>query len=774
VQIDKLPFSLASLAFAGVLWGCFIHSHAGAMGDPPDPTDSLAGDVPANSEQQPEVPKNADRDGDSSRSHAALIAEVRPSVVIIRVDGRDGEEFGVGTGFVIDEQGLIATNFHVINEGREFTVETSGGVELPVLAIEASDVNRDLAIIRVDVSDQTLQALELATNQSAEQGMRVLAFGNPLGLENSVVEGIVSAEREVEGRSLLQLAMPIEPGNSGGPLVDLDGTVHGIINMKSAIDDNLGFAIPIDQLNALSDTPNPVAIDRWVRLGKVNEDRWTVLFGADWKQQSGRVSVSGRGDGFGGRSLLLSEQEVPERPFEVAAMVRLDNESGAAGLAFSSDGDNRHYGFYPSGGRLRLTCFRGPSVFSWQVLDEVDSEDYLPGEWNHLKVRVESDRILCYVNGSKVIESTDRQLTTGKVGLVKFRETEPEFSHFRIGKQLATPELSESAQTLLNKLTVPQASTDFIGSEQIEALGASAELSSRELIRRAVRLESMAKQMRQLAGDVRREETLSQLRRLDEIPESQRLLRGALLIAKIDNPEIDVSAYMTRVEEMAEEIRAAFDDEASPDQIRQALHRYLFQENGFHGSRSEYYHPANSHLDRVIDDREGLPITLAILYMELGRRLGIDVEGVGLPGHFLVRHVISSERQQLVDVFERGEHLSRKEAAEIVLLHAGRPLRESDLAAQETRQILSRVLNNLVGIAGRNEDAEAMLRYSEAIVAINPDEPDYRLMRAQLRGFTGRNQAAVEDVDWLLESGPGSLNRTALERLRRSLLDEGS
>ena len=86
----------------------------------------------------------------------------------------------------------------------------------------------------------------------------------------------------------------------------------------------------------------------------------------------------------------------------------------------------------------------------------------------------------------------------------------------------------------------------------------------------------------------------------------------------------------------------------------------MFKQNGFHAGRSEYYHVANSHLDRVIDDREGLPITMSILYMELGRRLEMRIDGVGLPGRFIVNHVISDkdDDNQLIDVFDGGKLLS--------------------------------------------------------------------------------------------------------------------
>src|SRR5438045_2352371 len=114
---------------------------------------------------------------------------------------------------------------------------------------------------------------------------------------------------------------------------------------------------------------------------------------------------------------------------------------------------------------------------------------------------------------------------------------------------------------------------------------------------------------------------------------------------------------------MAEEIKRKFNASASESEKLAALNEYLFKDNGFHGSRTDYYHRANSFLNRVIDDREGLPITLSVLYIELGSRLNLKVEGVGLPAHFVVRHVPADGQPQLIDVFEGAAPLTR-EAAE--------------------------------------------------------------------------------------------------------------
>ena len=231
----------------------------------------------------------------SPESTEILVQRVRQSLVTIRATDRSGDETGIGTGFVIDADGLIATNLHVINEGRPFSITLWPDRLLQVIAVEASEPGSDLAIVRVATDGTPLPALVLADKNTIQQGATVLAFGNPLGLQHSVVQGVLSALREIDGVEMLQLAMPIEFGNSGGPLVDRAGLVHGVVNMKSAVDENLGFAIPVAKVRELLANPNPVRFDRWTRIASLPPDRWQPLFGASWRQRSGVISVSGVG-----------------------------------------------------------------------------------------------------------------------------------------------------------------------------------------------------------------------------------------------------------------------------------------------------------------------------------------------------------------------------------------------------------------------------------------------------------------------------------------------
>ena len=119
-----------------------------------------------------------------------------------------------------------------------------------------------------------LPALELGNSDALQQGQSVVAIGNPQGLKNSVVSGVVSGVREVEGRPMIQLAIPIEPGNSGGPLRRQQGRVLGMLTMKSLVTANLGFAVTVNALKPLLAKPNPVPMARWLTIGALDRAQW--------------------------------------------------------------------------------------------------------------------------------------------------------------------------------------------------------------------------------------------------------------------------------------------------------------------------------------------------------------------------------------------------------------------------------------------------------------------------------------------------------------------
>lgn len=695
-------------------------------------------------------------------SVAALAKRARPSVVLITMSGRDSSDNRLGTGFVISADGLIATNLHVIGEARPIAVQTSDGKKLAVTEIRAWDRNLDLAVLKVDAKD--LPFLELGDSAKLEQGAPMVALGNPYGLKNSVVGGVISEVRDIDGRRMLQLAMPVEPGNSGGPVLDGQGKVVGIVTLKSLVQQNIAFAVEVNALKTLLEKPNPIPLERWLVLGGIDKRDWLPLFGAAWQQRGGRILVGGVGSGFGGRSLCLSQTNPPELPFEVAVSVKLDDEAGAAGLVFHADGKDTHYGFYPTNGKLRLTRFDGPDVFSWKVLTERESEHYHAGQWNHLKVRVEKGKLLCFLNDQLVIESTDDGLTKGKVGLAKFRQTQAEFRRFQVGANL--PSLLPSAELAasLTKEIDALPSLEKLLPEKLQPLVVSPEEAIDSLRAKAKSLRARAVELEQIASDVRLRQVTQELATALETKGGKiDLFRAAILIARLDEEDVDIEAYERQLARMAEEIRAKLPADASEARKLEGLNDYLFKENGFHGSRTDYYNRFNSYLNRVLDDHEGLPITLSIVYMNLASRLGLKMEGVGLPAHFVVRHVPQEGEGQLIDVFDGATLLSRAEAEKKVRELTGEDLTEAQLAAVSERQILQRMLGNLLGLAQQKSDKEAVLRYLEALLVLDPTLVRERGLRAILHYETGRREQAVQDLNWFLENQPAGID---LEQIR--------
>ncbi len=179
-----------------------------------------------------------------------LAADAKQSIVVILYTGRDGRQVGLGAGFIVSDDGLIATNYHVIGEARPITVQLANGSKHEVQTIHAIDRNRDLAVVRIKAKN--LVPLRLAMDSPTKTGQPIVALGHPRGLKFSVVAGVLSGKRDVEGIDMLQIAMPIEQGNSGGPVLDMKGRVVGVVTMKSLVTPNLGFAIPVTDLKRLA------------------------------------------------------------------------------------------------------------------------------------------------------------------------------------------------------------------------------------------------------------------------------------------------------------------------------------------------------------------------------------------------------------------------------------------------------------------------------------------------------------------------------------------
>jgi regulator of sirC expression with transglutaminase-like and TPR domain len=245
------------------------------------------------------------------------------------------------------------------------------------------------------------------------------------------------------------------------------------------------------------------------------------------------------------------------------------------------------------------------------------------------------------------------------------------------------------------------------------------------------------------------------------------LFRCALLLAKHDNPELDISAHERAFDQMVEELREDPQLAGETKTAVERINRFLFEENGFHGSRSDSGNRSNSYINEVLDDREGLPITLAVVYIELARRLGVEgVVGIPLPSRFMVGYRVSEEDpMSLVDVFNGGKFLTMDEAIADVSTDGWVPDKARQPASK--REIILRMIQNLMGAPGESGAASLdSLPYLDLALALNPDSGRERVSRAAVRERLGDREGARGDVSWLLEHLPANVPEDSLSKLQ--------
>jgi regulator of sirC expression with transglutaminase-like and TPR domain len=232
------------------------------------------------------------------------------------------------------------------------------------------------------------------------------------------------------------------------------------------------------------------------------------------------------------------------------------------------------------------------------------------------------------------------------------------------------------------------------------------------------------------------------------------LAEAALLIAATEYPRLDVAAYLEKLDRIADVARdhIAFAVDAS-DYIS-ALNTTLFEDYGFKGNLENYYDPRNSYFNEVIDRRTGIPITLSVLYIEVARRIGFAVEGVGMPGHFIVRHQ-DAEKTIYIDPFNGGRVLGERGFEELVAKSSGgrKKLQPEHLLPVTKRQILTRMLANLLGIYARSDHRRA-LAIIERILLIQPDSPTHIRDHGLLLALVGRAPQALAELERYLKMEP--------------------
>jgi regulator of sirC expression with transglutaminase-like and TPR domain len=262
-------------------------------------------------------------------------------------------------------------------------------------------------------------------------------------------------------------------------------------------------------------------------------------------------------------------------------------------------------------------------------------------------------------------------------------------------------------------------------------------------------------------------------RRLTATPDAEvDLALAALAVARIEYPALDLAREVARLDALA--ARSGAGALGDPRARLERLRRFLFEEEAFRGNADDYYDPRNSFLNDVLDRRVGIPISLSVLTMEVGRRVGLAIAGLGLPGHFIVATTVDGERV-LLDPFNAGATLTRAEAAEVAARAVGRPvtLEDAHWTPCTRRQIVVRMLRNLKGAYAKRERWEPALAVIERLLVVDPDAPVHLRDRGTVLVRAGRLHEGAATWERYLRRYPNAHDadgfRQELRRVRQEL-----
>lgn len=250
------------------------------------------------------------------------------------------------------------------------------------------------------------------------------------------------------------------------------------------------------------------------------------------------------------------------------------------------------------------------------------------------------------------------------------------------------------------------------------------------------------------------------------------LLEAAISVAQDDDPALDVQGVLSQIDSLAAKLKQRIAADAGAMHRLQCLNRYFFQELGFAGNVNDYYDPRNSHLQHVLATRRGIPITLALLFIEIAQQIGLDARPVSFPGHFLIK-LKMPQGEVIIDPFT-GQSLSREALDERLVPYRRRQGLVGEfeaplglfLQAASARDVLARLLRNLQEVHRSAEDWPRLLAVQQRLVVLLPQAWEERRDLGLVWAEVGERDAAAAELQAYLEQRTGADDAGAIgERL---------
>lgn len=243
------------------------------------------------------------------------------------------------------------------------------------------------------------------------------------------------------------------------------------------------------------------------------------------------------------------------------------------------------------------------------------------------------------------------------------------------------------------------------------------------------------------------------------------LFEISLHLSRIIKPRLDLRRYRADVEEMAGQVREKLNGVSDPYEGINALNQVLFDDLGFCGNQQDYYNPKNSYMSCVLDEKQGIPISLCVLYREIAGRLGMKLLGVGMPGHFLLRYEMPF-RELFIDPFFRGEILLEEDCEERLrqLSQGEMKFQKQFLRAISERAMVLRMLMNLKQIYRHENNAPLLLEVLERRIPLLEDPLPEILERGLVKLDLDRYRGALEDLEYFVERTPDARMKGLIEQ----------